>query len=89
VCPAWLHGGQPRDVCPFCDKPFIGKQKFVGYGVCDIGIHWVCLQLSEADQAAITATGKSAFKRDACAKTLGPSSNDKAPVKFLCLMKEF
>lgn len=61
--------------------PFCGKQKFVRCGVCDIGIHWVCLQLSEADQATITETVKSAFKRDACARTFGPTSNDRAPAK--------
>jgi hypothetical protein len=59
-----------HDACPFCDNQFCGKRNFVRCGVCDIGIHWVCLQLDEADQATITETGKSAFKHDAYAKTL-------------------
>jgi hypothetical protein len=41
----------------------------------------VCLQLDEANQATVTTTGKSAFKCDACAKTLGSSSNDMALAK--------
>jgi hypothetical protein len=40
-----------------------------------------CLQLGEAKQAPISATGESIYKCDACAKLLGPSSNIKAPAK--------
>jgi hypothetical protein len=73
--------GGSRDACPVCDKPFYGKQKFLHCGACDIRIHCMCLQLGEAEQATISVTGESAYKCDSCAKTLGSSSNDKAPAK--------
>jgi hypothetical protein len=41
------------------------------------------LQWREADQATITATGKSASKCQASAKIFGSSRNDKAPVSVL------
>jgi hypothetical protein len=72
-----------RDACPLCDKPFYGKQKFVRCGACEIRFHCVCLQLEEAEQAAITATGESVFKCNACAKASGSNSIDKAPAKSL------
>jgi hypothetical protein len=68
-----------RDACPLCDMPFYGKQKFVRCGACETRIHCVSLQLGEAEQAAITATGESVYKCDACAKLLGSSSSVKAP----------
>jgi hypothetical protein len=73
--------GARRDACPVCDKPFYGKQKFFLCCECDIRIHCVCLQLGDAEQAAISATAQSAYKCDSCAKTLGSSDNDKAPAK--------
>jgi hypothetical protein len=68
-----------QDACPLCDKSFYGKQKFVRCGACETRIHCVCLQLGEAEQATITATGESVYKCDACAKSLGSSSNVKVP----------
>jgi hypothetical protein len=41
----------------------------------------VCLQLGEAKQAAISATGESVYRCAACAKSLGSSSSVKAPSK--------
>jgi hypothetical protein len=41
----------------------------------------VCLQLGEAEQATISATGESVYRCDACAKSLGSSSSVKAPAK--------
>jgi hypothetical protein len=41
----------------------------------------VCLQIGEAEQATVAATGESVYKCNACAKSLGSSSNGKAPVK--------
>jgi hypothetical protein len=64
-------------------SPFYGKQKFVHCSVCEVRIHCVCLQLEEAEQAAITAMGESVYKCNACAKLLGSSGNDKAPAKSL------
>jgi hypothetical protein len=69
------------DACPLCDEPFYGKQKCVRCGACETRIHCVCLQRGEAEQAAITATGESVYKCDACAKSLGSSRNVKAPAK--------
>jgi hypothetical protein len=77
VCSVWLHGAS-RDACPVCDKPFYGKQKFVRCSGCDISI----LQLGEAEQASISATGESAYKCDSCAKSLGSSDNDKLQTKL-------
>jgi hypothetical protein len=70
-----------RDACPLCDKPFYGKQKFVRCGACETRINSVCLHLGEAEQAAISATGESVYKCDACAKSMGCTSNYKAPAK--------
>jgi hypothetical protein len=67
-----------RDACPLCDKPFYGKQKFVHCGACEVWIHYVCLQLGEAKQAAISTTGDSVYRCDACATSLGSSSSVKA-----------
>jgi hypothetical protein len=70
-----------RNAFPLYDKPFYGKQKFVRCGASEIGIHCVCLQLGEAEQATISATGESVYKCDACAKLLSSSSNVKSPAK--------
>jgi hypothetical protein len=43
----------------------------------------VSLQLGEAEQAAITATGESVYKCNLCAKASGSNSIDKAPAKSL------
>jgi hypothetical protein len=67
-----------RDACPLCDKPFCGKQKFVCCGACEVRIHCMCLQLAEAKQVAISTTGESVYRCDACAKSLGSSTSVKA-----------
>jgi hypothetical protein len=71
------------DTCPLCDNPFYGKQKLVRCGAYEVRIHCVCLQLGEAEQAAISATGESVYRCDVCAKSLGSSSSVKAPSKSL------
>jgi hypothetical protein len=71
------------DACPLCDKPFCGKHKFVRCDACEIQIHCVCLQLGEVEQATVTETGESVYKCNACAKSLGSSSNDKALPKSM------
>jgi hypothetical protein len=73
--------GASRDTCPLCDMPFFGKQKFIRCGACEIRFHCVCLQLGEAEQATLTATGESAYNCDACSKASGSNSIDKAHVK--------
>jgi hypothetical protein len=40
-----------------------------------------CLQLGKARQAALSVTGESVYRCDACAKSLGSSSSVKAPSK--------
>jgi hypothetical protein len=82
-CPCALCGFMVaiRHACPLCDKPFYGKQKFFRCGACEVRIHCVCLQLREAKQVAISATGESVYRCDVCAKSLGSSSSVKASAK--------
>jgi hypothetical protein len=70
-----------RDLCAVCEKPFYGKQKFIGFGECDLHFHCNCLQISVLETNVSASTGKSAYKCDSCKQIMGDTANEHSVAK--------